>query len=141
MSASLAGELGEPRVTGGDHSAMAKTHSLRIARTPHPGSAKDGRVQRRLPLRYRIPLDLAAAVALTYLSALASMAEEPDGAAGEIVAAQIRTQGFECTLPVSAVRDRAASRPNVTVWVLNCGNARYQVRLVPDMAAQVTQLK
>ena len=44
-------------------------------------------------------------------------------------------------LIAAAVRDSAVSRPNVTIWVLTCGNARYRVRLVPDMAAQVTQLK
>jgi hypothetical protein len=57
------------------------------------------------------------------------------------VAAQIRSQGYVCTQPVAAARDPAASRPNVTVWVLSCANARYRVRLVPDMAAQVTQLE
>jgi hypothetical protein len=125
---------------------MAKTYSLRITRTPRPvpvkGVPATTERRARLPLRYRIPMDLAAAVALTCLSALASMAAEPDEtAAAEIVAAQIRSQGFACTAPVAAVRDRAQSRPNVTAWVLNCGNARYHVRLVPDMAAQVTQLE
>jgi hypothetical protein len=119
---------------------MAKSYSLRITRKPRPVLAADRRA--RLPLSYRVPMDLAAAVALTCLSALAGMAAEPgDGAAAEIVAAQIRSQGFPCTTPVSAVRDSAVSRPNVTIWVLTCGNARYRVRLVPDMAAQVTQLK
>jgi hypothetical protein len=88
----------------------------------------------------RIPVDLAIAIALTFLSALASIAAEPDPVAAEIVAAQIRAQGYACTRPVTAVRDGAASRPNVTVWLLTCGNARYRVRLVPDMAAHVTPL-
>jgi hypothetical protein len=95
---------------------------------------------RALPVGRRISVDLAIAVALTVLSALASVAAEP-GAAAEIVAAQIRAQGYACTGPVTAVRDRAASEPNATVWMLTCGNARYRVRLVPDMAAHVTQLK
>ena len=99
------------------------------------------RPTRALPLSRRIPVDLAIAVALTFLSALASVAAEPDAAAAEIVAAQIRAQGYACTRPVTAVRDGAASQPNVTVWMLTCGNARYRVRLVPDMAAHVTQLK
>jgi len=64
------------------------------------------------------------------------------GAAGaatpkEIIAAQIRMQGFACDKPVSAERDRAASRPNETVWFLKCEGRSYQVRLVPDMAADV----
>ena len=90
--------------------------------------------------RTRHTIDLAAAVALTCLSALASVAAETNAAA-EIVAAQIRAQGYACTRPVTAVRDQAASQPNAAVWVLSCGNARYRVRLVPDMAAQVTQLE
>jgi hypothetical protein len=81
------------------------------------------------------------ALALTCLSALATVAAQTDPVA-EIVAAQIRTQGYACTAPVRATRDQqAASQPNVKVWVLSCGNARYRVRLVPDMAAQVTQLE
>ena len=104
------------------------------------GAGKASRPRRRRPLSRRIPIDLAVAVALTCLSALASVAAEPDTAA-QIVAAQIRSQGYACTAPVAAVRDQAESRPNVTVWVLSCANARYRVRLVPDMAAQVTQLE
>jgi hypothetical protein len=99
--------------------------------------------RRRSPTRFprrRIPIDLAAAAALTCLSALASVAAQTDAAA-EIVAAQIRSQGYACTRPVTALRDQAASQPDVAVWVLSCGNARYRVRLVPDMAAQVTQLE
>jgi hypothetical protein len=91
-------------------------------------------------LRRRLAADIVAAVALTGLSALAGLAQEVDTAAS-MVAAQIRTQGYACIDPVSAARDRQASRPNVTVWLLRCGNASYRVQLVPDMAAQVTQLE
>ena len=59
------------------------------------------RPTRALPLSRRIPVDLAIAVALTFLSALASVAAEPDAAAAEIVAAQIRAQGYACTRPVT----------------------------------------
>jgi hypothetical protein len=86
----------------------------------------------------RLPADVAAAAALTCLSALAGLAEDVPA---DIIAAQIRTQGYACNTPVTATRDRAASRPNETVWLLQCGNVRYRVQLVPDMAAQVTQLE
>jgi hypothetical protein len=86
-----------------------------------------------------ILIGLAGAVVLPCLSAPAGVAAEPETAAAEIVAAQVRSQGHACTRPVTAVRE--ASRPNVTVWLLSCANARYRVRLVPDMAAQITQLK
>jgi hypothetical protein len=85
-------------------------------------------------------VDVAAAIVLTGLSALAGFAQEVDTPAG-IVAAHIRTQGYACIDPVSATRDRQDSRPNVTVWVLRCRNASYRVQLVPDMAAQVTLLE
>jgi hypothetical protein len=115
--------------------------AMATTRTPQTGRANAVRPMRAQPLSRRIPVDLAIAVALTFLTALASIAAEPDPAAAGIVAAQIRSQGYACTKPVSAVRDQAASRPNETVWVLSCGNARYRVRLLPDMAAHVTQLK
>jgi hypothetical protein len=83
--------------------------------------------------------DMAAAFALTCWSALAVLAAEPDGPAG-IIAAQIRSQGYACSAPVEATRDPQASGPDSAVWVLACQNARYRVRLVPDMAAQVTRL-
>jgi hypothetical protein len=66
----------------------------------------------------------------------AAVAETPK----EIIAAQIRMQGFACDKPVSAERDRAASRPNETVWLLKCEDHSYRVRLVPDMAADVLLL-
>ena len=113
---------------------IATIRSLRAER------ANAMRPTRALPLSRRAPVDVAIALALTFLSALASVAAEPNAAA-EIVAAQIRAQGYACTRPVTAVRDGAASRPNETVWMLTCGNARYRVRLVPDMAAHITQLK
>jgi len=80
------------------------------------------------------------AAALACLSAPAARAQQADTPAG-IIAAQIRTQGYACTDPVAATRDQRSSRPNVTVWTLRCQNAAYRVLLVPDMAAQVTQLK
>ena len=58
-----------------------------------------------------------------------------------IISDQIRRQGYACDEPRQAERDRAASRPNETVWILTCGNARYRVTLIPDMAARVEQLK
>lgn len=80
------------------------------------------------------------AATLACLCAPASLAQQPEAPAA-IVAAQLRSQGYACADPVSATRDVQASRPNETVWVLNCRNATYRVLLVPDMAAQVTQLK
>jgi hypothetical protein len=57
------------------------------------------------------------------------------------VAAQIRVQGYRCDRPVTAKRDVRRSKPDSAVWVLNCGNATFRVRLDPNLAARVTKLK
>lgn len=62
------------------------------------------------------------------------------GAAADIVAAHIRSQGYVCHSPQRAQRDSKASRPDEQVWLLTCANARYRVRLVPDIAAAVEQI-
>jgi hypothetical protein len=58
----------------------------------------------------------------------------------EIIAAHIRTQGYPCDQPTGAQHELGLSRPNEQVWVLQCENASYRVRLVPDLAAQVERL-
>jgi hypothetical protein len=58
----------------------------------------------------------------------------------EIIADQIRRQGFACGGPLSAERDHARSKPNQAVWVLKCEAATYRVRLTPDMAAHVERI-
>jgi|SwirhisoilCB1_FD_contig_51_2053517_length_1364_multi_3_in_0_out_0_2 hypothetical protein len=58
----------------------------------------------------------------------------------EIIAAQIRTQGFRCDDPTRAEHEPKLSRPNEQVWVLRCANVTYRVRLVPDLAAHVERL-
>ena len=58
----------------------------------------------------------------------------------EMLAAQICMQGFTCDKPHGAVRDARRSRPDLGVWVLNCGNATYRIRRAPDMAAKVEPL-
>jgi hypothetical protein len=57
-----------------------------------------------------------------------------------IVATQVRAQGYACDDPKSATRDSELSKPNQTVWVLVCENATYRATLVPSMAAQVELL-
>jgi hypothetical protein len=65
----------------------------------------------------------------------------PSETSANIVSDQIRRQGYACDEPRQAERDREASRPNLTVWILTCGNATYRVTLIPDMAARVERLK
>lgn len=58
----------------------------------------------------------------------------------DIITIQIRKQGFPCDNPQKADRDREASKPDEAVWVLQCGNATYRVRLIPDKAAHVERI-
>jgi hypothetical protein len=58
----------------------------------------------------------------------------------EIIAVQIRKQGFECKTPLSAERDPEASKPDDAAWILRCDGVSYKVRLVPNMAAKVERL-
>ncbi|MGE3874509.1 MAG: hypothetical protein AB7F74_16300 [Parvibaculaceae bacterium] len=57
-----------------------------------------------------------------------------------VLADQIRSQGFACSNPTSAERIAADSAPDVPVYMLKCENATYQIRLVPDQAADVTKI-
>jgi hypothetical protein len=77
-----------------------------------------------------------AALAVPALS-LAAVADEASDD-GAIVAAKVRSQGFECAEPVTATRDEAQSKPDQAVYVLSCANATYTVQLVPDEAAKIT---
>ncbi len=58
-----------------------------------------------------------------------------------MLAAQIRMQGFACDKPLGATRDAKRSKPDHAVWVLKCSNATYRVSRAPDMAAKVEPLK
>ncbi|HET6322031.1 MAG TPA: hypothetical protein VFF87_08270 [Hyphomicrobium sp.] len=58
----------------------------------------------------------------------------------DIIAVQIRKQGYECKEPARAERDQSASRADLPVWILTCENAKYRVRLVGNMADHVEKL-
>jgi len=71
----------------------------------------------------------------------AAEAQQPNAEAPpEMLAAQIRLQGFACDKPLGATRDAKRSRPDRAVWVLKCSNASYRVSRAPDMAAKVERL-
>lgn len=59
----------------------------------------------------------------------------------EIIAIQIRRQGYPCENPQSATRDPKHTKPDEAAWILACEDATYQVILIPDMAARVTRVK
>lgn len=57
----------------------------------------------------------------------------------DVIAVQLRKQGYECKNPKSAERDGTAKADD-SVWILACDGARYRVTLVPKMAAKVERL-
>lgn len=85
-------------------------------------------------------LALAPAIALGDASSRPAAAQSGAEGPVDVIAAQIRQQGYACDKPMSATPDPQRSRPDERVWVLTCANARYRVRLVPDMAATIETL-
>ena len=77
---------------------------------------------------------LAALVAGTGM-AVAQSDDQSEKEAADIVASQVRDQGYSCDDPVSAKADKDEDGDDV--WRLDCANAAYRVRLVPDMAASI----
>jgi len=85
----------------------------------------------------RVARFAAAALAVTLVSA-SSLADDE---AAKVTADKVRAQGFPCAEPVSAQRDPAASKPDEEVWILECHDARYRVRLIQDMPAKIERLQ
>jgi hypothetical protein len=80
------------------------------------------------------------AITLTFPLLVGSMAQAQVETPAEIIAVQIREQGYACDKAMSAKRDEKLSTPDEAAWVLKCENASYRVRLIPDMAAKVERL-
>jgi hypothetical protein len=83
----------------------------------------------------------AAALGLIPLQIIVSMAVAAEEKSAEIIAVQIRDQGYACDKALSAERDEMLSTPDEAVWTLRCENATYRVKLIPDMAAKVERLR
>ena len=73
------------------------------------------------------------------IALISSAHAEPETPA-EIIAVQIRKQGYTCGKAESAERDIEASKPNVPVWILTCDNARYRVHVLGALADKVERL-
>lgn len=80
-------------------------------------------------------VDLGIATACIAWTTPVDAAEEQPA---EVLAAQIRKQGFPCDQPGMAVIDsRAADK---IVWKLECKNATYRVQPIPGRAAIVEKI-
>jgi hypothetical protein len=88
-------------------------------------------------LRRRRFIILSATAALAGGGLFAASAQEDPT---NIVADQIRAQGYKCDSAQNVTRDPQASRPDEQVWILQCESGSYRVRLVPDMAAKVEKI-
>jgi hypothetical protein len=89
---------------------------------------------------YSIPGACTLAVAATLAAPCHALAQDPKEVSKDIIAVQIRKQGFQCTNPMSATREGDATKYDDAVWLLKCENAAYKVQLIPNMAAKVEQV-
>lgn len=87
-----------------------------------------------------IPTSIVACAIALPLAAPRAHAASLEELSRDIIAVQIRKQGFACKNAESATRDPAASQPDDAAWILRCDTARYKVLLVPNMAAKVERL-
>jgi hypothetical protein len=88
---------------------------------------------------------LGSRIVLAALAAIAPLiAPAPSKAQQEtptdIVATQLRRQGFPCTAPQRAVPERKESSPNAAVWRVRCAEGVYRVTLVPNLPARVERM-
>ena len=77
-------------------------------------------------------------IAISVIAVPGASAQE---APKDVLAAQIRDQGYRCDKAISAKKDLKRSRPDEAMWVLRCNNGVYRMRLIPNMAARVERLK
>jgi hypothetical protein len=84
---------------------------------------------------------LGGALALNAADTNVATGAEEDAGTAEIIAVQIRKQGFQCGTAQSAKRDTQADRPDLPVWILKCDNASDRVRHVGNMADHVEPIE
>jgi hypothetical protein len=66
-------------------------------------------------------------------------AAEDSETAQDIIATQIRSQGYRCN-PKTVVRDADTSEPDEYAWRLQCAQRSYLVKLIPHRAAKVERV-
>jgi hypothetical protein len=79
----------------------------------------------------------AIAAGVSASSAFADSGLEPPM---DLLAAQLRTQGYACDHPDSASLDTNVSKPNAKVWIVACKGVHYRMTVVPDLAAKIEKL-
>jgi hypothetical protein len=94
----------------------------------------------RLACVSRAPARAAVLFVLLAGAVAGPVRAQPQEPPADDIAAQVRLQGHPCEGAVSARKDARWSWPDEPLWILNCANASYRVRLVPDMAAHIEKL-
>ena len=103
-----------------------------------PRSSKSANVDPRLlSAGLRSLARIAAYIVITMTAMSAGSAQD---STKDLLAAQLRDQGYRCDKPLSADRDSSRSRPGEAVWLLKCATETYRLTLIPDMAARVERL-
>lgn len=87
-----------------------------------------------------IALSGAQVILIIFVTIIIHSALLAEDATKDLLAAQIREQGYRCEKAISAHRDSNLSKPDEAVWILKCEMDTYRLRLVPDMAAHVERL-
>ena len=72
---------------------------------------------------------------------LAGSTEQAEQTLPDLLAVQLRAQGYACDKPLKAERDDKLSKPDNEAWTLTCSNATYRVSRVPDLAAKVEKVE
>jgi hypothetical protein len=80
------------------------------------------------------------ALGVLLVSGLTGSAAQAQETVRNMLAAQIRTQGYPCDQALGAKKDRRRSKPVHEVWILRCNNATFRVSRAPDLAAKVEVL-
>jgi hypothetical protein len=88
----------------------------------------------------RSSLTLSVLVAAATLASPAVRADNGLEPPMDLLASQLRDQGFECKNPKKAKEEPKESAPHETVWLVDCDDASYRMTVVPDLAAKVQKL-
>ncbi|WP_166297784.1 MULTISPECIES: hypothetical protein [unclassified Bradyrhizobium] len=81
------------------------------------------------------------AFAALFVGGLAGSTAQAEETLQDLLAVQLRAQGYACDKPLKAERDDKLSKPDNEAWTLTCSNATYRVSRVPDLAAKVEKVE
>lgn len=83
----------------------------------------------------------AVTVVLAGIAMASQAGAQTESEASKVVADQVRDQGYKCAEPAQATRDTADSAPELPLWMLECADAKYRVRIVPDQGAEISPIE